>query len=152
MENLKHPNSKNKYSMKKLNNTQRNRLLELKNNILKLKNNFIGLKDRELKDRELKIKNEMEELFLNNLLCLYIWLINYTPEPIRKTVDGFKDKVAHLFKTNCVWLQKETKQIKNKKKSEKDNIIKNIRNHFILRRENQAMQILFQNTLWQSTY
>ena len=27
-------------------------------------------------------------------------LINYNPEPIRKSVGGFKDKVISLFKTN----------------------------------------------------
>ena len=30
----------------------------------------------------------------------YDWLINYIPEPIRKSVGGFKDKVISLFKTN----------------------------------------------------
>ena len=30
----------------------------------------------------------------------YDWLINYIPEPIRKTVGGFKDKIVTLFKTN----------------------------------------------------
>ena len=26
------------------------------------------------------------------------WLINYIAEPIRKTLDGFKDKVVNIFK------------------------------------------------------
>ena len=30
----------------------------------------------------------------------YGWLINYIPEPIRKSVDGFNDKIVSLFKTN----------------------------------------------------
>ena len=30
----------------------------------------------------------------------YYWLINYIPEPIRKSVDSFKDKVISLFKTS----------------------------------------------------
>ena len=30
----------------------------------------------------------------------YDWLINYIPEPIRKSVGGFKDKVISFFKTN----------------------------------------------------
>ena len=29
-----------------------------------------------------------------------VWLVNYIPEPIRKSVGGFKDKVISLFKTN----------------------------------------------------
>ena len=28
------------------------------------------------------------------------WLINYIPEPIRKSVGDFKDKIVSLFKTN----------------------------------------------------
>ena len=28
------------------------------------------------------------------------WLINYISEPIRKSVSGFKGKIASLFKTN----------------------------------------------------
>ena len=30
----------------------------------------------------------------------YYWLINYIPEPIRKSVGDFKDKIVSLFKTN----------------------------------------------------
>ena len=30
----------------------------------------------------------------------YDWLINYIPEPIRKSLDGFKDKIVSLFKTD----------------------------------------------------
>ena len=30
----------------------------------------------------------------------YDWLIDYIPEPIRKSIGGFKDKVIRLFKTN----------------------------------------------------
>ena len=30
----------------------------------------------------------------------YDWLINYIPEPIRKSVGSFKDKFVRLFKTN----------------------------------------------------
>ena len=28
------------------------------------------------------------------------WLINYIPEPIRKSVGGFKDKIVSFFKRN----------------------------------------------------
>ena len=28
------------------------------------------------------------------------WLINYIPEPIRRSVRGFKDKIVSFFKTN----------------------------------------------------
>ena len=30
----------------------------------------------------------------------YDWLINYVPEPIKKSVAGFKDKIVSLFRTN----------------------------------------------------
>ena len=30
----------------------------------------------------------------------YDWLISYVPEPIRKSVGGFKDKIVSFFKTN----------------------------------------------------
>ena len=30
----------------------------------------------------------------------YDWLIDYIPEPIRKSVGGFKDKIVSLFRTN----------------------------------------------------
>ena len=30
----------------------------------------------------------------------YDWLINYIPEPIRKSVGDFKDKIVSLFNTN----------------------------------------------------
>ena len=30
----------------------------------------------------------------------YDWLINYIPEPTRKSVDDFRDKILSLFNTN----------------------------------------------------
>ena len=30
----------------------------------------------------------------------YDWLISYIPDPIRKSVGGFKDKIISLFRTN----------------------------------------------------
>ena len=32
----------------------------------------------------------------------YDWLINYIPDPIGKSVGGFKDKIISLFKTNTL--------------------------------------------------
>ena len=71
------------------------------------------MKDREVKDRE-------KRLFKNKYCVYYIekferkemkkirpikntwsdWLINYIPDPIRKSVGGFKDKIVSLFKTS----------------------------------------------------
>ena len=47
-----------------------NQLLQVKNGPLELEGDFIELNDRELKDREGKIKREIEELFLNQVSCL----------------------------------------------------------------------------------
>ena len=30
----------------------------------------------------------------------YDWSINYIPEPIRRSVGGFKDKIVRLFRTS----------------------------------------------------
>ena len=49
---------------------RKNQFLTVKNSLLELEKDFIDLKDRELKDIEVKIKREIEELFLNRLLCL----------------------------------------------------------------------------------
>ena len=78
-----------------------------------------------MKDREVKYKIEIEELFFKpimvsiddmgwfekkrneenktnskhfNTLC--DWLTNNIPEPIRKSVGGFKDNIVRFLKTN----------------------------------------------------
>ena len=50
---------------KYLNNMHKNQFLKVKNSLLELEKGFIDLQNRELKDRELKIKRKIEELFLN---------------------------------------------------------------------------------------
>ena len=42
-----------------------------------------------------------------------VWLVNYIPEPIRKSVGGFKDKIINLFKTNTL---KQTEYGQNHRK------------------------------------
>ena len=42
----------------------KNQLLKVKNSLWELEKEFIQLKDRELKDREVKIKRDIQELFL----------------------------------------------------------------------------------------
>ena len=39
-----------------------------------------------------------ERIFTKN--TWYDWLINYIPEPIKKTMGGLKDQTISLFKTN----------------------------------------------------
>ena len=92
------------------------------------------MKDRELKDREVKIKREIEELFFKPIIVSiddmnrfekkdtkkirpvkntwYDCLINYIPESIRKSVGGFEDKIVSLFKTNT---PKQTVYVRGKK-------------------------------------
>ena len=45
-------------------NMWKNQLLKVKNSLWELEKEFIQLKDRELKDREVKIKRDIQELFL----------------------------------------------------------------------------------------
>ena len=47
---------------------RRNQCLKVKNSLLELKRYFIESKDRELKDRDLKIKREIEELFFKPII------------------------------------------------------------------------------------
>ena len=130
MKNLKHPDYKND---KILNNTQRSRILKAKN---------IGLKNKELQDREPKIKNG--ELFFKQIIVSiddmdrfeqreinkkkpikgtwYDWTINYVSDPIWKPVGGFKNKIGSLLRqahlgitANKLWAWREIKHIKNKK-------------------------------------
>ena len=68
MENPYYKNENN--DRKYLNNTWKNQFWKIKNGILELERDFIELKGRELKDREVKIKREIEEIFLNRLSCL----------------------------------------------------------------------------------
>ena len=94
---------------------RKNQFLMVKNRFLELEKDFTELKDRELKDREVKIKREIEELFFKLIIVSVDdmdrfekkemkkirpikntqsdWIINYIPEPIRKSVGGLKDKI-----------------------------------------------------------
>ena len=80
------------------------------------------MKDTELKDREIKIRKEIEELFIKPIFVSindmdrfekeemkkvspvkntwYDWLVNYIPKPMRKSGGVFKDKIVSLFKIN----------------------------------------------------
>ena len=110
------------------------------------------MKDRELKDRVVKIKRDIEELIFKPIMVSiddidkfeqkemkkiwpikntwYHWLICYIPKPIRKSVGGFKDKIVSLFKTNT---PKQTMYERGKKPSKPKT--QNIRNTFILKKK-----------------
>ena len=79
----------------------------------------------------------------------YDWLFTYISA--QKTVGGFKDKIMSLFKqtqpstivnqhmsTMCMGLERNQKKTKIKKTG--DSIIKNIRNRFMLEKENKAIK------------
>ena len=66
---MENPNHKNKNIERKyLKNTQKNQFLKANNSLLELKKHFIELKSRELKDREVKIKRKIEELFFEPII------------------------------------------------------------------------------------
>ena len=65
----------------------------------------------------------------------YDWLINYIPQPIRKIVAGFKDKIVSLFNTNA---PKQTVYEKGKKLSKPKT--RNFRNPVILKNKNKRNQ------------
>ena len=135
MENLKYKNENTE--TKFLKTMQKNQFLKVKNRLLEGEKDFIELKDIELKDREIKIKREIEELFFKPTIddmdrfekiemkkirpiknTWYDRLINYILKPIRKSVGGFKDKIVSLFKTNT---PKQTVYGKGKKLSKPKN-------------------------------
>ena len=134
---MKNPNYKNKNIAEKyLNNMQKNQFLNVQNSLLELEKDFIELKDRVLKNSDVKIKGEIEQLFCKLIIVSiddmdkfeqkemkkirvikntwYDWLINYIPETIRKCVQLFsKIKLQSSYQkdtlTKRVWEKKETK-------------------------------------------
>ena len=67
---MENPSYKNgNIERKYLNDTWRNQFIKVKNSLLELEKGFIELKKkRELKDRKVKIKREIEELFLKPII------------------------------------------------------------------------------------
>ena len=103
MENLNY--KKEDIEKKYLNNMQENYFLKVKDSLLELEKDVIELKDRELKDRKVKIEREIEEIFLKTRPVKntwHDWLFNYIPDPIRKGASGFKDKILSLFNANTL--------------------------------------------------
>ena len=69
-----------------------------------------------------------------------VWLVNYIPDPIRKSVGGFKDKLVSLFKTNT---PKQVVYGRGKKqKQSKENQINSIRIPFILKKKKKEKKKL----------
>ena len=108
-------------------------------------------------NRKVKIKREIEKLFLKPILVFiddmvkfekkemnkispikniwYDWLINYIPEPIRESLGDFKEKIVSLFKTKT---PKQTVYAREKKlcKPKAQN-----RTPFILKRKKEIEEI-----------
>ena len=70
------PDYKNEnIEMKYLNEIRENQFLKVKNSLLELEKGFIELKDKELKDREVKVKREILELFSKPIIVLQMkWI------------------------------------------------------------------------------
>ena len=65
---MENPNYKNQNIERKfLKFIQKNQFLKVKNSILELGKDFIELKDRDLKDREVKIERKIEEIFFKSI-------------------------------------------------------------------------------------
>ena len=66
---MENPNYKNKNIERNfLKVVPKKQFLKVKNDLLELEKDFIELKDRKLKDREVKIKREIEELFFKPII------------------------------------------------------------------------------------
>ena len=118
---------------------QKNQFLKVKNGPSELERDFIELKDSELKEREVKIKRKIEELFFK-LIIVSIdnmdkfekkemkkirpfmidwlkcdWLISYIPKPITKTVGRFKDRMIKDRIVKDIWTLYKTEKENRKK-------------------------------------
>ena len=62
----------------------KNQFLNVKNSLLELEKDFIKLKDKELKDREVKIKREIEEVFFKLIVVSIDNRNNFEEKEIRK--------------------------------------------------------------------
>ena len=68
MNGLKHQNYKNENAETKyLNNIYKDKILKVKSNLWELGKDFKELRHRELKDRKINFRREIEELLLNEL-------------------------------------------------------------------------------------
>ena len=94
---------------------------------------WINLKKKELTKKRTFIKN--------NWYDWYDWLINYIPQPLKKTAGGVKDQIMSLFKTKVYSKSKCVKSAYGGgRKQSEDNAIKSIRNRFKLKKENEAIK------------
>ena len=98
-------------------------MLRNKNSLLEFEKDFKDLKNTELRDREIKLEKKQKSYFLNQLTYLKMIWINLKKEKSQQ----------------CVWSWNKSKKTKNQKQS-KDSIIKDERNLFRLKEENEAIK------------
>ena len=72
------------FERKYLKEMRKNQFLNVKNSLLELEKDFIKLKDKELKDREVKIKREIEEVFFKLIVVSIDNRNNFEEKEIRK--------------------------------------------------------------------
>ena len=82
MENLNYKNEN--IETRYLNNMRKSQFWKVKNSRLELEKDFIELKDRELKQRELKIKREIEELFFKPIIVSVDDMDKFKEKEIKK--------------------------------------------------------------------
>ena len=83
-----------------LENMQNNQFLKVKNSLLELEKDFKELKERELKDREEKIKREIEELFY--------MLITVSKDDLDKFKEQEMKKIRPIKRNWFDWLIKQS--------------------------------------------
>ena len=82
---MENPNHKNENTEKKyLKILRMKQFLKVKNSLLELEKYFVELKDIELKDRELKIKGEIEELFFKPIILSIDDMDRFEKKRLRK--------------------------------------------------------------------
>ena len=84
--NHKYGNIKTKY----LNNIRKKKSLKVKNSLLELEKDLIEVKDRESKDREIKIKRAIEVLFFKPIIASTDDMENFEEKEMKK-VPPFKN-------------------------------------------------------------
>ena len=89
---------------KYLKNMQKNQFFKAKSNHLDLKKDFIELIDKELKDREIKIKREIEELFFKPIIVSIDHMDIYTftcDAPARALLKGIVQHTGYYACERC---------------------------------------------------
>ena len=69
----------------------KNHFLKAKNSLFKLEKDFVELKDTELKDREINIKKETEELFIKPIIVYIEDMDRFEEEEEMKRVRPVKN-------------------------------------------------------------